>query len=75
MGLPIIASRNCGNVVEYGRNGFLLKEITGEEIAQVLQYCVDNPANLDQMSRESRQRANAFEIDPISHYWTNIFQN
>jgi glycosyltransferase involved in cell wall biosynthesis len=75
MGLPIIASRNCGNVVEDGRNGFLLKEITGEEIAQVLQYCVDNPANLDQMSRESRQRANAFEIDPISHYWTNIFQN
>jgi glycosyltransferase involved in cell wall biosynthesis len=75
MGLPIIASRNCGNVVEDGRNGFLLKEITGEEIAQVLQYCVDNPANLNQMSRESRQRANAFEIDPISHYWTNMFQN
>jgi glycosyltransferase involved in cell wall biosynthesis len=70
--LPIIASRNCGNVVEDGRSGFLLQEISGKEIANRLDYLVANPLELGRMSSFAAQRAAAYRLDCISHIWANI---
>jgi glycosyltransferase involved in cell wall biosynthesis len=70
--LPIIASGNCGNVVEDGRSGFLLQEITGKEIANRLDYLVANPLELARMSAFAAQRAAAYRLDCISHIWVNI---
>jgi glycosyltransferase involved in cell wall biosynthesis len=39
--LPIIATKYCGEVVEDGRNGLLLKEPTGTAIATAIQQCLE----------------------------------
>jgi glycosyltransferase involved in cell wall biosynthesis len=49
--LPVIASRQCGNVIEHGRNGILLDEVSGEAIAIALRALVADPASLADMSR------------------------
>jgi glycosyltransferase involved in cell wall biosynthesis len=70
--LPIIASGNCGNVVEDGRSGLLLNEITGKEIANRLNYLANNPVELTQMSASAAERAGVYRLDCISHIWDNI---
>lgn len=51
--LPVIASRFCGEVVEHGRNGLILAEVSGEEIAKVLSELLSAPHHLATMSRQS----------------------
>jgi glycosyltransferase involved in cell wall biosynthesis len=45
-GLPVIASRNCGKVIEDGVNGLLLEKVSGSEIADKIIYFLDNPSTL-----------------------------
>lgn len=51
--LPVIASRFCGEVVEHGRNGLILAEVSGAEIAKVLNELLGAPQRLAAMSRQS----------------------
>lgn len=48
--LPVIASRNCGDVVRDGVNGLLLDDITPEAIRKALLCCVADPAMLRRMA-------------------------
>jgi glycosyltransferase involved in cell wall biosynthesis len=41
--LPIIASENCGKVVVDGVNGWLLPEVSGQAITEILKTCLDIP--------------------------------
>ena len=52
--LPVIASRNCGDVVTNGVNGVLLEEVTSGAIAEALQQLLRSPATLRSMSENSR---------------------
>jgi glycosyltransferase involved in cell wall biosynthesis len=72
--LPVIASRNCGNVVKDGQNGLLLNDITGREIARTLGYLVANPATLAQMSARAAQRAGDYRLESISQIWQHILE-
>ena len=54
--LPVIASRFCGAVVQDGRNGFVLEEVSAEAIAAVLREMLRSPERLEEMSRESYVR-------------------
>ena len=45
-GLPIIASRDCGDVVRDGVNGLTLPDLSGESIADALQRCLCEPDRL-----------------------------
>lgn len=47
-GLPIIASRHCGDVVIDGQTGWLLPEVTAPAIAQALRQAVHAPDMLRQ---------------------------
>jgi glycosyltransferase involved in cell wall biosynthesis len=49
-GLPVIASRNCAAVVEHGRTGLLLDEVSPEVIARAICTCLDQPEMLARMS-------------------------
>ncbi len=49
--LPIIASRCCGEVAIDGVNGLVLSEVSGEAIAQSLQFCLNHPEYLQQFSQ------------------------
>jgi hypothetical protein len=48
--LPVIASKNCGCVVEDGVNGLLLKAVEPGEIRRTLSWVANNPARLQGMS-------------------------
>ena len=56
--LPVIASRFCGEVVEHDRNGLILEEVSGQEIANALSELVRAPQRLATMSRHSYVREN-----------------
>src|SRR5437868_1413964 len=45
-GLPIIASRDCGDVVRDGVNGLRLPNLSGESIAHALRHCLCEPDRL-----------------------------
>lgn len=50
--LPVIASRFCAKVVEPGRTGWVLPEVTAGSIEQVLREILGNPAVLARYSSE-----------------------
>ena len=45
-GLPVIASKNCGEVVEDRLNGALLDSVTPDAIVEAVGYFYDSPINL-----------------------------
>jgi glycosyltransferase involved in cell wall biosynthesis len=52
-GLPVIASRHCGEVVRDGINGILLEEPTPDAIVAALQFCLRNSDRLAQFSENA----------------------
>ncbi len=48
--LPIIASRTCGDVVQHGRNGLLLDEISAQEIEASIGSLAADPTRLRLLS-------------------------
>jgi glycosyltransferase involved in cell wall biosynthesis len=61
--LPVIASRNCGNVVKHGRNGMLLSEITSEEIGMRIGEMLADPSMLNRMSMNAIEDVSAYNLD------------
>src|SRR5688572_7744937 len=51
--LPVIASRFCGAVVQHGRNGLVLEEVSAESIATTLRELLRSPERLTAMSQQS----------------------
>lgn len=54
-GLPIVASRHCGEVVEHGVNGLLLPEVSAGAIANAIRTLLDAPASLTRFAGEQRR--------------------
>ena len=52
--LPVIASRNCGDVVTDGVNGLLLPTISSDAIAASIHQLLRSPNTLKTMSQNSR---------------------
>src|SRR5204862_762306 len=65
-GLPIIASKFCGKVVENGRNGIILQEPTATCIAAAVPACIAYPARLYQLPAASRVRE-GFTIEALGN--------
>jgi glycosyltransferase involved in cell wall biosynthesis len=61
--LPVIASRQCGDVVKQGINGYLLPDVTADSIARVVQDILAAPASLGEMA--ARSRFNEFTLDKL----------
>jgi glycosyltransferase involved in cell wall biosynthesis len=51
--LPVIATRFCGDVVDNGKNGIILNDISKHEIALALQSFLRRPQDLRLMSSQS----------------------
>ena len=64
-GLPIMASRFCGRVVESGRNGILLEEPSAACIAAAIRDCIADPSRLQILAAASRV-GNEFTIDALA---------
>lgn len=49
-GCPVVASRRCGEVVEDGRNGLLLEEVSDEAICRALDRVLGDPTLLARLA-------------------------
>ena len=65
-GLPIIASKFCGKVVENGVNGIILDEPTAAWIANAVHDCIANPAQLEKLASASHVR-NKFTLQALAY--------
>ncbi len=64
-GLPVIASRFCGEVVRNGRNGIILEEPSAACIAKAIRDCIADPAQLQTFAAAS-DLADEFTLDTFS---------
>jgi glycosyltransferase involved in cell wall biosynthesis len=71
--LPIITTRFCGEVVEHGRNGWILPEITAQSIAGLLRECLRDPARLRAASDLSGVDAK-FGLVEVGRAWMKVFE-
>ena len=55
-GLPVIASRHCGDVVEPGVTGLLLDDVSASEIQRSVMMFVDNPDKVQRFRRSTLER-------------------
>jgi len=63
-GLPVIASRSCGEVVRDGENGLILEEVSSRLIADVLRRLCKSPALVSSL-QEGAARSRVFGIDDL----------
>ncbi len=53
-GLPVLVSRNCGEVIEHDVNGYVLDSVTPEAIERVLRELLDRPDRLRAWAEQAR---------------------
>ncbi|WP_052329579.1 glycosyltransferase family 4 protein [Rhodopirellula sp. SWK7] len=52
-GKPIIASKNCGEVVTHGTNGILLDTVSAESIANAIEILIKSPETIAHFAEQS----------------------
>jgi glycosyltransferase involved in cell wall biosynthesis len=70
--LPIITTSFCGKVVEDGRNGWLLPDVTPDAIAQAIRRARESPTKLQEMSA-SAAPTETFSLDRVGCQWLGVF--
>ena len=68
-GLPVVASKYCGDVVRDGVNGVLLKEVSAQALVDVLRGLARDPRRLESMARESHVRGE-FSLQAVGELLT-----
>lgn len=64
--LPIITSKFCGEVVEHDHNGYVLQQVSGQAIADVLEQLLQDPSRLARFSTASHL-SSRFELSALSN--------
>lgn len=63
--LPVIASRNCGEVIEHGRQGLRLEQVTAEAIEGAVRHVLAHPEALAVMSARASARLAHFSPERV----------
>jgi len=71
--LPIVTTRFCGEVVEHGRNGWILPEITPQSIADMLRKCLRDPVRL-QAASDLSGVDEKFGLVEVGREWMKVFE-
>jgi len=71
--LPMITTQFCGEVVEHGRNGWILPEITPPSIAKMLRECLRHPSRL-QAASDLGGVDEKFDLVQVGREWMNVFE-
>ncbi|MBT6199307.1 MAG: glycosyltransferase [Gammaproteobacteria bacterium] len=61
-GLPVIASRNCAELVSHGVTGFLLGSVSCTEVVDRLKQCLEQPSLLADMSVKASLLAHQYAV-------------
>jgi glycosyltransferase involved in cell wall biosynthesis len=72
--LPVIATPYCGEVVVNGWNGWILEEISGTSIAEILNRCIDAPQLLIELSSRSAA-SQRFSLAEVGHRYLSLFSD
>jgi glycosyltransferase involved in cell wall biosynthesis len=72
--LPLIVSPFCGTVAIHHQNGLRLEQVTGDAIANALQYCLHHPQQLAAFSKHSTRVEN-YSLKQLQQHLTTIVQN
>ncbi len=67
-GLPVIATRRCGDVVEHGRNGWIVEHGAPEQLADVVREAIANSTALAGMSEAASRRAHEFSLERLGSH-------
>jgi glycosyltransferase involved in cell wall biosynthesis len=59
-GLPVIATKRCGEVVEHGRSGFIVAHRDSTAIADALRFFLERPELLSSFSESALHRSRQF---------------
>ena len=70
-GLPVIASRCCGEVVRDGENGVLLNEVSGPGIAAAIRRYLDDPAAVARQSHRASEQLDRFAPGAVTDQLIN----
>ncbi len=70
--LPIITSRNCGEVVVDGVNGWIMDEVSGMAIADILKQCFTQPEYLAQLAKQTHL-PQEFSLKNLAINLANLF--
>jgi len=65
-GLPVIASRHCGDVVRDEENGLILEEVSGAAIAAAIRHYLQDPAAVARHSRRASESLARFAPDAVA---------
>lgn len=68
-GLPVVASRHCGDVVRHGADGLLLDALDGPTLAAALRELMRSPARLTAMSAAAHRRVEDFAPARLAPSW------
>jgi glycosyltransferase involved in cell wall biosynthesis len=72
-GLPVIATRNCGEVVEHMRSGVLVAERSAEAIAQAVMQLVRDKNLLSELSAGALKRVTEFRPERLWPAYARVF--
>ncbi len=72
LNLPIISSRNCGQVVQHMENGLLLDAVSPEAICKAVRHLLTNPTELARMSKIQSQ-CKPRTIDELGNELASLF--
>ena len=64
-GMPVIASRQCGEVVDHECNGLVLPDTKATHIADVLAWCLENPDRLNGMSQQALHATRKYSSEQV----------
>lgn len=76
-GLPVITSKNTGgeDIIEDGKNGFVIPIRDKEAIKEKIQYFYKNPKEMDKMSKNARETAEKFTWDRYGEKILKKYEN
>jgi glycosyltransferase involved in cell wall biosynthesis len=71
-GLPVIASRFCGDVVQDGINGRVLQAMEADELADIIRELAEDPGQLSRL-QENSYVEKRFHLDAIGRQLEDLF--
>lgn len=72
-GLPVISTTNCGNIVEHGKNGFVVPVCDAEAIANHILYLYENRDVLEEMQINAISTVDKYSVEGFVNSIKGIF--
>jgi len=75
-GRPVIVTEGVGakDLVEDGKNGFIVPIRNPDAIAEKIQYFIDNPSEIFRMGQNAREKAKLYTWENVRRLYMNLYE-